>query len=503
MAVPRSSLLLGLGLASIAVNVTAFLRPFPLADWWQHARLDYAWLTRYELSGQIRFLASFGLLFALYQWAFLRLRSRPDEGPLALILAIQLGLGLSLVGMYPVAAIDLYDYLLYGRLGLYWGANPLAHPPSEFPGEPMVAYSYWPNEPSVYGPIWQIVSEWLTAAVDGQLPAGLYAFKLLAVGAALATTALIWLTLRRWRPELAPAGALLYGWNPLQQFETAGNGHNDALMVFFLALVLLLLVRGPRALLLPAFGAGLLVKITIAPLAPLAALAVLVGPGSWPKRLCDLAVGATLAAVLVAGLYAPFWEGRASLPFLDRGGWFTASPPTLLRELLRREYEFDSAGRMAAMICALLYAALAGVVLGRLAWRARHESRSGRLESIVRAGYGLFFGYLVVACLWWQPWYLLVLVLLAALSGDRVLADRANLFCIGGLLSYPVFKYVWAVHQGDWALDYTKIMALSVAAIFSLPLAHLAGELAGRAAGPIARRGARMPPAVAGGTRGR
>jgi hypothetical protein len=69
---------------------------------------------------------------------------------------------------------------------------------------------------------------------------------------------------------------------------------------------------------------------------------------------------------------------------------------------------------------------------------------------------------------------------LAALIGDRRLADRANLFCIGGLLSYPVFKYIWSVHQADWALDYTKIMALSVVAIFTLPLAHLAGEQLGR-----------------------
>ena len=69
-------------------------------------------------------------------------------------------------------------------------------------------------------PLWQLISQWVTAAVDGQLPDGLYAFKLLAVASSIVTSVLIWLTLRRLRPELAPAGALLYGWNPLQQFET-------------------------------------------------------------------------------------------------------------------------------------------------------------------------------------------------------------------------------------------------------------------------------------------
>src|SRR5205823_15131192 len=140
-----------------------------------------------------------------------------------------------------------------------------------------------------------VVSQWLTAAVDGQLPDGLYAFKLLAVASALATTVLIWLALRRSRPELAAAGALLYGWNPLQQLETAGNGHNDALMVAFLALALLLLVRGRPAFALPALGAGLLVKITLVPLVPLFALVPLLGSDPWPSRRRRLGLGMALA----------------------------------------------------------------------------------------------------------------------------------------------------------------------------------------------------------------
>jgi hypothetical protein len=465
--------LAGLGLLSIVVYQLAFARAFPLAEWWNHALLDYAWLTRYELLGQLRFLGALGLLFLLYYLALRRVRSRPSDGPFWLIVGFQAAMGLILAGMYPVAAIDLYDYLLYGRLGVYWGANPLAHPPAEFPGEPMLAYSYWPNEPSVYGPIWQLVSEWITVAVDGRLAEGLFAFKLLAVGASLLTSALIWLTLRRIRPDLAAAGALFYGWNPLQQFETAGNGHNDALMVTFLALALLLLAHGPRLLALPAISAGLLVKITLAPLAPLIALAPLLRREPLAVRLRDVGIGLALSLVLVVGLYAPFWEGRASLPFLDRGNWFTASPPTLLRELFRRWQEYEAAGRSAAALSAAAFAMVAAFLLGRLAAGQLGGDGESWYAAVVRTGFQLFFAYLVLACLWWQPWYLLVLLTFAALSGDAGLGDRANLFCIGGLLSYPVFKYIWAIHQADWQLDYFKIMALSVLAIFSLPLAHL------------------------------
>jgi hypothetical protein len=457
---------------SSAINWREFLRIYQLAEWWQYARLDYAWFGRYTLDSQVRFLGAFALLFVLYLAAWRHLVSKPSAGPLGLILAGQAAIGLPLLGIYPIAALDLYDYLLYGRLGVYWGANPLAQLPSQFPAEPLLAYSYWPNEPSVYGPFWQQISQALTVLVNGQLPAGLVVFKVLALLAALTTTALVWLSIRRFAPALAPAGALLYGWNPLQLFETAGNGHNDSLMVACLALAMCCLIRGPRWLALPALALGLLVKVSVAPLVPLVLVGTVLTTGQQRPRWGSLAGGLAASALLTVAFYAPFWQGRASLPFLDRGNWFTASPPTLLRELFRQWQPFEVAGRSAATLSAALFAVLMLVMLAQLA-RRRPASYAAFSRAIVRAGYQIFFAYLVVGCLWWQPWYLLVLLLQAALSTDRALADRVNLFCVGGLLSYPVFKYVWSVHQADWSLDYFKIMALSVVVIFTLPLLHL------------------------------
>lgn len=466
-----------LGLLSTLVYSLELLLRFPLLVWWQTPLLDYTWFTGYSLEGQLRYVVVWAVLFGLYGGAYCLLRRRPQDGPLGLILAGQLAMGLPLVWTYSIAANDLYDYLLYGRIELYWGGNPLAQPPSQFPNEPLVAYSYWPHEPSVYGPLWQVVSVWLTGLVEGQLPDGLIAFKLLGLAASLATTAVLWLALRGWRAELAPSGALLYGWNPLQLFESAGNAHNDALMVLFLTLALLALYRGRASLALPAFALGLLVKITIAPLAPVLALATLRSSQRLDAGARRLAVGAVLAALLVIGLYAPYWEGRASLPFLDRGNWFTASFPTLLRELFRRWQEFEDAGRSAATLSGFIFLVVALAIL----WRAWRSAGQGP-ETWALAGYQVFFAYLVLACLWWQPWYLMTLLALGAGLPSASLHLRANLFCAGGLLSYPVFKYIWAVHQADWQLDYFRIMAISVVAIFTLPLAHVAAEQLWRAA---------------------
>jgi hypothetical protein len=108
-----------------------------------------------------------------------------------------------------------------------------------------------------------------------------------------------------------------------------------------------------------------------------------------------------------------------------------------------------------------------------LLWR--EERRAATPESDwqpwLRAAHDLTFAYLAFATLWWQPWYLVWLVGLAALLPSRTLHDRALLFCYGATFNYVVFKYIWPVFQ---PMTYTTIMGISVLMIFGLPLLHLA-----------------------------
>src|SRR4051794_1228598 len=105
----RLAPLAALGLAQVLVYQLAFQRLFPLGQWWQYARLDYAWLTNYDLGEQLRFLLAFGLQFGLYGLALRTVRRRPAAGPLPLVLALQLAQALPLVGSYPAAALDIFD----------------------------------------------------------------------------------------------------------------------------------------------------------------------------------------------------------------------------------------------------------------------------------------------------------------------------------------------------------------------------------------------------------
>jgi alpha-1,6-mannosyltransferase len=460
-----------IGVASAGIYLMAFTLTWPL---WKHVaqpQADYAWFGRYTAASQVTYLGAFAALFVLHYVAYRLVRARPDAMPLDLIVAGQVVFGLLNAWIYPVAALDLYDYLMYGRIVLAYGGNPFLQPPSAFP-DPLVGYSPWPNERSVYGPVWQFISLVPTWFAGQDLMRGILSFKLLGLVAFVACTLVIWRLLRRLSPRFAVAGTLLFAWNPLLQFELVGNGHNDTVMVLFVLLAVWALVSERRLLVLPLFALAVLTKLLAIALAPIFLYGLLRGSRPLGEKLTAILGGGLIGLVLAVVAYAPFWAGLDTFYFLSRGNWFTASIPTMLRELLRQRYPFEQAGQLSAM---LVGAGFAAFVVFRLAllWRDDRADEQTRTswQPWIQAAVDVTFVYLAFATLWWQPWYLVWLAALASLLPSRVLHERTLLFCYGGVLNYLVFKYIWPTFQ---PMTYTTIMGISVILIFGMPLIQLA-----------------------------
>ena len=476
------------GALSVLVYWSFFTIRWPLRRLYDQPHLDYAWLSRYSLEGQAAYLGGFLLLFALQYAAYLAVRGVPGHSTrlLAVIVGGQLFFGLMLVDIYPVAALDVYDYLMYGRIGLVYGGNPFTQPPAAF-GDPIAGFSPWPNEPSVYGPIWQLISLIPTALSGGSLLGGLVAFKLTGLLFFIACTLTIWRLMVALQPDWAAAGSLLFAWNPLLVFELVGNAHNDAAMVLLVLLAIVALVRGPRLLVLPLLTAAILTKLLAAVLGPVFLVGLIAMRAATRDKVRWVLGGGALSLALTVALYAPYWEGTRTLHFLTRGNWFTASLPTMLREYLRGWLELEEAGRTAATMVAAIFAVFVAIRLGWFWWQQRRRAfAAGDWDGWLAAAHDVTFGYLAFACIWWEPWYLTWLVALAALVPRRVLHDRALLFCYGGVINYVVFKYIWPVYQ---PMTYTQIMGISVILIFGLPLLHLACTLGVELGGKV--RGAR------------
>ena len=147
--------------------------------------------------------------------------------------------------------------------------------------------------------------------------------------------------------------------------------------------------------------------------------------------------------------------------------------------MTRPSSKASESGLSPASTIAIANGASATQLIGVRIWLLwRTERREGTPEDDwlpwLGAAHDLTFVYLAFATLWWQPWYLVWLVALAALLPSRVIHERALLFCYGATLNYLVFKYIWPVFQ---PMTYTTIMGISVIMIFGLVFLHLAWSI--------------------------
>ncbi len=122
--------------------------------------------------------------------------------------------------------------------------------------------------------------------------------------------------------------------------------------------------------------------------------------------------------------------------------------------------------------------------------------RRGELHAVAVALFDLTLVYLLVGALWFQPWYLVPLVGLAALL-DRARRVVAIAYAIGATASYVVYFYVWP--WLGWGYERLVVQGLAVAVAHGpawLVLAVFAGWRFGRwlrspqAARPVAARAA-------------
>lgn len=214
----------------------------------------------------------------------------------------------------PLGSRDVWAYAAQSHIAST-GANPYTVSPLDLPGLYTDNVSpRWQDDPSPYGPLWTWISRAVGALCGDHVVYTALALRLLSLTGLI----MILLTLpqlaRRFgrRPSIAVWLVLL---NPVTVLHLVGGGHNDLLMLGFLALALYLSVS-MSVRWLALFGAGALAGLATAvkfpaiiavPFLPLI-WAQTFAPGRpvrrWPelvRRLPELATGVGLA---VAGAAA-------------------------------------------------------------------------------------------------------------------------------------------------------------------------------------------------------
>jgi hypothetical protein len=463
-------------------------------------------------------LVTLPLVYLVRRLARIRTRARPSQARnfLLVVLGITLAIMLLLLVVRGLLSTDVYSYAWYSRMLAVHGASPMTHAPAEFPPDAEGAFYWigWPEEPSVYGPVWTAVSTLffqIGNGMQGTFAAQLASIRVLADLAHLVNGWLVWciaglfpvarstrqFTWKRNRRPVSTAriashshwiarGArasrsaafgpraaalLFYLWNPLLIIEFVGSGHNDVLMLTFVLLAIWLHLKGwwPVA-------AGALVCATLVKLP-----AIFFVPGYlwflfWHRyngvqgqNVPDLVRAALVRPLQAVGvmaltavaLYLPFWEGpRTLLPpfsgpasrlYLHTLGYdIVWNGPQIAAILLGVE---DGRGPFMESLRAFLDAILRPLGMALFAVAALAVTWRARTFPRLLISWGWVALAAAVTQGWYWPWYASWGLTIAAVAPSRRLRIATFVLGISSLLLY-VEEQVLAQHFRiflDWS----------------------------------------------------
>lgn len=398
------------------------------------------------------------VLTALFVW--LVLASRRWTSPLLRLgaLLIPVVVAIQQFVVRPLMSIDVYSYLGQGRIASS-GGNPYAIAVSTLGrtgyGHRLGEFGWLPVHPQTpYGPIWTAVESAVVGLTGDDVAAGASLLKLVVVAALGGTAALIWVLLGSLDRPRRLTGTLLFLANPLVLVEFAGEGHVDAVMVFFVVLSAWGCVRRSPVVAVVALGAAVLVKPTAVVFAlPIAAS--LLARRHSTRRLVVAGGGAVAGTALAAALlYAPYWIGPRTFQGLSAAG--ALNPSWSVAGVL--------VGVLPRGVVAVVLAAV--TVIAALALSLAARTLTGLIAACAAVG---MLAFLLLPLYW--PWYGVLPLPFLALLPSAIDIGVAALLALGSRLAAPAgIMNILGVPGFGSEQHRATLVGLTIPALLGLPV---------------------------------
>jgi len=410
--------------------------------------LDLLWKETYLLFGALT------LLFLLYLVAVYTL---PRRITWHYILLSTLLLGVTLALCPAIASQDIFSYIAYARMEVFYHLNPFTHLPTAIPSDPVYSYVFWRKQSSLYGPTWILIAsgvQWL-ASMCGlkSVPSMVLLLRLFSLTMHLGSSCLIWSIIGHCQKRDIFSSqhsqtrrifaTLAFAWNPLLLFEACINAHSDTTVLFLLLCTLWLLLPRPHTARYTSFLAVVVFAIAIC----LKANFLLLLPGiflfllwtqythaSTRKRVVNMLLHAGVGAVVILLLYFPFWQHGEIIHVLLHNP-NTAHDANSLYEVFVRFYaglakiQVPTASvKKSILVESISHTAgtfIFLVVYAALCVRALIMPRSiNTLSALVRWMTLVWFSYCLFGSPWFWPWYMITFFgLFALVEADNPRTD--------------------------------------------------------------------------------
>ena len=450
----------------------------------------------------------FFVIAIAYATAIFLLRSRHTLPRLAWLGVAALVAGPAVVNvlLYPVGALDVFNYMTELKLAFHYDENPYLVTFENYREDRYANSAFLVDVTLFYGPAW-LLATGLPALVAGfddvfRTLVALKVFNLLLIGVAAVAIALFHKDRRqRW------LAVTLFAANPLVLFEGVGNGHNDVLLTVFVVMAMLALQR-KSPLAGPLLALSALVKLYTVALLPIFIVVALRERWGWKR----IGLTVVLTAFAVVATCAPYW-GEGKLVDGLRSGLEESqemdhvSPLSLARQyaqeqeaqqrrntelaLSRPSVEIVPQQVQDEIVRGFTAAfALATLLIALSVWKG-HPPALAAAETLLLL-------FLLMTNLY--GWYLIPVIALLALHPDRLSRWYVMVATAFGLAYYPMFIY--AHYNSEWSrFQIHQFLALFLTAPILLyllaraapwrriaPLAARFRRRAGAGRGSIARR---------------
>lgn len=424
-------LLILLGISCEAFYILYFFHQFSLLKYYQGLH-DLTYMVGTTHAAIAIFFLVFTTLFAFFGLAWWETRQFTGTATLYLILGFGGVFALTMAFVYPITAIDIYNYIAESLVLVQYHANPITVPAATYSHDPLISLAGgWTYYPAPYGPLCLIIDALPTQLVGRNLLANLLCIKLMFASMLILEAYIVYKILSRLAPKLALAGALFIAWNPYTLMEFSANGHNDIAMMLFVLLATLALVHERLVLALALIVTSSLVKFATLPLLPLFLIYGIAYQPTMRKRMTYLALAILSAVVIVVSIYGPFWQGLKTFQaLLSQDQRYMSSFATMLADTVSGQMTRDRAKLLGRVPFGILY--LYALTLSRK-----------RLPDMLRACFITLFFLTALAVSNFEVWYAIWPMMFAILLPSTVVSLCMLVFAYG--VSLSVTNYVFLV----------------------------------------------------------
>jgi alpha-1,6-mannosyltransferase len=334
----------------------------------------------------------------------------------------------------PSISQDMLSYMAHGFLGVVPGGNPFTQPAiaarQTILGPALAAWG-WHTDAGItpYGVVWTQIEVTIMRLCGTNIAAALILLKTVVVAASLGTAYMVWCFLGRVRPAAQLTGTLAYLWNPLIIVEFAGEGHNDAVMLFFVVAALAACVAHRPVVSMVSQLLAVLSKYVPILFAP-AQLVYLWRTRGTLRLGVEMLAAVTVTAIITALLYAGLWAGAHTFDGLLQRGMpiSSASPFGAINWIVRRS-------PLAAAASAITLGLVTLPVLAFVAWTSLRVTDSA---SLARAFAWTSLAFVLVASPDFWPWYACLPVALIMVAESERLLWLAMLMSFTARLCAPL-----------------------------------------------------------------